>query len=220
MMFVPPSDHREARSTRLEMTSNIAKLPHFEPFRDEVVAPILLKTGDDVSTDDIIAAGGRVMPYYSNILKAAEFTFEGIDATYAQRAGESRDGGGRHGIIAGANYGQGSSREHAALLPRYLGLEVVIAKSFARIHWQNLVNFGVLPLTFVNPSDYERLQPGQTIRLIRIRDALTAGREIQADVEASDEPIRVRHMLSNRQIDILLAGGAINWRRGRQSLAI
>jgi aconitate hydratase len=219
MMFVPPSDRREARETRLETTANITRLPDFEPFGGDLAAAILLKAGDDVSTDDIIAAGGRVMPYYGNIAKAAEFTFEAIDDSYARRAGDSRDRGRRHAIIGGVNYGQGSSREHAALLPRYLGLEVVIARSFARIHWQNLVNFGVLPLTFVDASDYERLQPGHTIRISGIRDLLKRGREIRADVETPVGPIRLRHTLSDRQIDILLAGGAINWRRERQNLA-
>ncbi len=115
--------------------------------------------------------------------------------------------------MAGADYGQGSSRENAAIAPRYLGLEVVIAKSFARIHWQNLVNFGVLPLTFANLSDYDRLQPGDTIRIASIAEVLKASREVHAEVEGSDGRIRLRHSLSERQIDILLAGGAINRRR-------
>ena len=108
-------------------------------------------------------------------------------------------------IVAGANYGQGSSREQAALFDRYLGLEVVIAKSIARSHWQNLVNFGVLPLTFADPSDYDRLKRGDTIQIVGIADALRAGHEIRAEVEGSDKPIRLRHTLSERQIDVLLA---------------
>jgi len=213
MMFVPPADSAQARATRLEKTPNITTLPEFERFRTDVIAPVLLKIGSDVSTDGIIPAGTRVMPYWSNIPKVAEFAFEGIDGTYAKCARESRDRGERHAIVAGSNYGQGSSRENAAIAPRYLGLEVVIAKSFARIHWQNLVNFGVLPLTFADPSDYDRLQPGDTIRIAGIAEALKVSREIHAKVEGSDGPIRLRHTLSERQIDILLAGGAINWRR-------
>jgi aconitate hydratase len=146
----------------------------------------------------------------------AEFTFEAIDDTYARRARERRDPGERHAIVAGANYGQGSSREQAALLPRYLGLEVVIAKSFARIHWQNLVNFGVLPLTFDDPSDYELLQPEDTIRITSIRDALRQGTELRIHLDGSDRSIAVRHTLSPRQIEVLLAGGAINWLRERR----
>jgi aconitate hydratase len=212
MLLMAPTETAEARATRLEKTSNIVTLPDFGRFSGDVVAPVLLKTGPDISTDDIIPAGTRVMPYWSNIPKVAEFAFEGIDNTYPTRAKAIRDRGQRHVIVAGANYGQGSSRENAAIAPRHLGAEVVIAESFARIHWQNLVNFGVLPLTFANPSDYDRLQPGDTIRITDVATALTAGREIAAAVDGSEEPIMMWHHLSKRQIDILLAGGAINWR--------
>ena len=117
--------------------------------------------------------------------------------------------------MGGLNYGQGSSRENAALAPRYLGLETVLAKSFARIHWQNLVNFGVLPLTFQDPSDYDRLELGDTVEIVGIADALSAGREITATVRGGKETIRLRHDLSPRQIEILLAGGVINRLRAR-----
>jgi aconitate hydratase len=176
--------------------------------------PVLLKVGNDISTDEIIQAGATLR-FYTNVRVGAEFAFAGVDDTYARRALETRDRGERHAIVAGANYGQGSSREQAALFPRYLGLKVVIAKSIARIHWQNLVNFGVLPLTFADPSDYDRLQPGDTIRIAGVAEALKARREIQGAVDGSDGPMRLRHGLSDRQIDVLLAGGAINWRRGR-----
>jgi aconitate hydratase len=216
MMFVPPSDDREARSTRLEKTPNITTLPDFEPLGPDLTGPILLKVENDISTDEIIQAGATLR-FYTNVPVGSEFAFAQVDDTYAKRALKSRDRGQRHVIVAGANYGQGSSREQAALFPRYLGLEVVIAKSIARIHWQNLVNFGVLPLTFADPSDYDRLKRGDTIQIVGIADALRAGHEIRAEVEGSDKPIRLRHTLSERQIDVLLAGGAINWRRGRQS---
>jgi aconitate hydratase len=213
MIFVPPP--REGPSACLETSASITRLPHFTAVVNDMEAVILLKTGDDISTDDIIAVGDRIMPHYSNLPKAAEFTFEAIDDTYARRAGTSRDRGQRHAIVGGVNYGQGSSREHAALLPRYLGLSLVIAKSFARIHWQNLVNFGVLPLTFVDPGDYESLEPGNTIMISGIRDTLRANQDIEAEVKESDLPVRLRHALSERQVDVLLAGGAINWRRER-----
>jgi aconitate hydratase len=215
MLFVPPPDGPEKQTTRLETTANITPLPPFAPLAHDVIAPVLLKAENDVSTDEIIAAGA-IGPYYSNIPKVAEFTLEAIDATYARRARERRDHGERHAIVAGANYGQGSSREQAALLPRYLGLEVVIAKSFARIHWQNLINFGVIPLTFVDPSDYELLQPEDTIRITGIRDALRHGTELPAHFDGSDRSITLRHTLSPRQIEVLLAGGAINWLRDRR----
>jgi len=150
MMFVPPADIAEARRTKLEKTPNVTTLLELGPFQDNRVARVLLKAGDNVSTDDIIPAGVRILPYWSKIPKVAEFAFERIDETYATRAKESRDRGETHIIVAGSNYGQCSSRENGALAPRYLGLQMVIAKSFARIHWQNLINFGVLPLTFPN----------------------------------------------------------------------
>lgn len=215
MLFVPPPDTPETQTTRLETTANITPLPPFAPLAHDMIAPILLEAENDVSTDEIIAAGG-LGAYYSNIPELAEFTLEAIDATYARRARERRDHGERHAIVAGANYGQGSSREQAALLPRYLGLQVVIAKSFACIHWQNLVNFGVIPLTFVDPSDYELLQPEDTIRITGIRDALRHNTELPAHFDGSDRSITLRHTLAPRQIDVLLAGGAINWLRERR----
>jgi aconitate hydratase len=218
MMFVAPSDLPEARAARLEKTSNITTLPDFERFGTEVAMRILLKTGNNISTDDIIRAGTRVLPFWLNIPKVAEFAFEGVDDTYSKRAREGRDRGARHAIIAGNNYGQGSSRENAAVAPRYLGLKLVIAKSFARLHWQNLVNFGVLPLTFATASDYDRLKQEDTVRIAGIAEALKASKEIRAQVDGSVGPINLRHTLSQRQIDVLLAGGAINWRRGRRSV--
>jgi aconitase A len=132
--------------------------------------------------------------------------------TYAQRAAQHRDRGDSHAIIGGANYGQGSSRENAAIAPRYLGAQIVVAQSFARIHWQNLINFGVLPLTFVDPSAYERLHAGDTIRIPNIGRVLTSGEQCVATVDGSSSSITLQHNLSERQIEILMAGGAINWR--------
>jgi aconitate hydratase len=178
MMFMAPIDTDEA--TRLEKTPNITTLPAFDAFPPDVAATVLLKTGPDISTDDIIPAGARVLPYWSNIPKVSGFTFEGVDDTYASRAGRNRDLGGGHAIVGGANYGQGSSRENGAIAPRYLGAQVVIAKSFARIHWQNLINFGVLPLTFTDASDYERVHAGDTLRIADVEAALTAGKAYPA----------------------------------------
>ena len=144
-MLVPPLPAAEARAARLEKTANITTIPELGRIADTISVPVLLKVGDDISTDDIMPAGARVMPYWSNIPKTSEFTFEVVDETYAKGARQGGPGRAGHAIVSGLNYGQGSSRENAALAPRYLGLEVVLAKSFARIHWQNLVNFGVLP---------------------------------------------------------------------------
>jgi aconitate hydratase len=153
------------------------------------------------------------MPYWSNIPKTSEFTFEVIDGTYAKRARQREAARSGHAIVAGANYGQGSSRENAALAPRYLGLEVVLAKSFARIHWQNLINFGVLPLTFDDATVFDHLEIGDVVEIARIEAALTNGPTIIAAING--KPLQLRHDLSARQIDLLLQGGVINWLRER-----
>jgi aconitate hydratase len=182
------------------------------PLPDALEAPVLLKTGDDISTDEILPAGTRVLPFRSNIDKISDFCFEPIDSTYSERAREQRRSG-SHVVVGGRNYGQGSSREHAALAPRFLGLAVVIAKSFARIHWQNLVNFGVLPLELEEEADYERFERGSMLRFSSLRDAVRNGNEIQAELDG--EPIRLRHTLSERQREIMLEGGLIPWLRDR-----
>ena len=170
---------------------------------------MLLKVGDNISTDEIMPAGARVLPYRSNIPKISEFCFDAIDNTYHKRASET----GAHAIIGGKNYGQGSSREHAALAPRYLGLQLVIAKSYARIHWQNLVNFGILPLTFVNPDDDAKLNPDDVIVIHDVATAIQQGKEITATIEGKNFNIPLRHGLSKRQVEIILKGGLINWAR-------
>ena len=170
-MLVPPLDPEEARQIQLKKGPNIASLPEFDPLPDDFEIPVLLKVADDISTDAILPAGVRVLPYRSNIPRISEFVFGTVDATYHERAMQVRDKGG-HAVIGGDNYGQGSSREHAALAPRYLGLRVVIAKDFARIHWQNLVNFGILPLTFENKSDYEWIEQGNTLKLANLRQRI------------------------------------------------
>ena len=180
---------------------------------------MLLKVGDNISTDEIMPAGPKVLPYRSNIQQIAEFVFYPVDETYPRRAREARDAGTGHAIVAGNNYGQGSSREHAALAPRYLGLRAVLARSYARIHWQNLANFGVLPLTFADPADYDRIAQGDVVRLSGVHGALRSGqREFAASLVAANGARRttaVRHDLSPRQVDLLLAGGVVNWLRKR-----
>ena len=212
-MLLPPLPPAEAKNVRLEKTPNITTLPELGRIADTIKVPILLKVGDDISTDDIMPAGARVMPYWSNIPKTSEFTFELVDDTYAKRArqgGATRPG---HAIVAGTNYGQGSSRENAALAPRYLGLEVVLAKSFARIHWQNLINFGVLPLTFSDPAIFDRLEIGDVVEIAGIEAGLSSGQTVTANING--KPLALRHGLSARQIDLVLRGGIINWLRER-----
>ena len=201
MLVAPDPDAR----TILVKGPNVASFPDFEALPDALECEVLLRMGDDVSTDEISPAGARVLPFRSNLPRLAEFSFDPIDPGYAERA-KALDG--FHAVVAGANYGQGSSREHAALAPRSLGLRVVIAVGFARIHWQNLANFGVLPLEFHDPSDLDRVTQGSVIRLPDVRAELVGGEEIGVEVDGS--AIRVRHRLSPRQVRSVLAGGVIN----------
>lgn len=210
-MMQAPLPLDDARQVKLVKGPNIASLPVLTPLPKEMKAKVLLKVGDNISTDEILPAGARVLPYRSNIPKISEFTFDVIDESYSKRAKAWRDEGNQHAIIAGENYGQGSSREHAALAPRYLGLQLVIAKSFARIHWENLVNFGVLPLTFVNPDDYEKIQLDDVIIIHDALSGIKKGHELTALIEGKEIEIRLQHRLSKRQIEILDEGGLINW---------
>jgi aconitate hydratase len=207
-MLVPPLPPEEAVKQELVRGPNIAPLPSFPPLADRISAPVLLKLGDDISTDEISPAGARALPYRSNIGKLAEFTFTQIDPGYPRRAAESAASGG-HVIVAGRNYGQGSSREHAAIVTRHLGLQAVLAKSFARIHWQNLANFGILALEFAEEADYERIDAGDTLAIADVRDALTAGRELTVSNVTRDERYTVGHRFSPRQVKAVLAGGLI-----------
>jgi aconitate hydratase len=180
---------------------------------------VALKVGDDVSTDEILPAGERVLPYRSNIPKLAEFAFTRIDESYPARALASRDRGG-HIVIGGTNYGQGSSREHAVLAPRYLGLRAVLAVSFARIHWQNLASFGVLALEFADPDDYGRVDQDDVLVIEDIRSAIASGIDVTVRNATRGEAFGTRHRLSARQVDLLLAGGLIPWLRDPARVAV
>ena len=215
-MLEKPLPREEAARVELVKGENIASLPVFGPLADRIQAPVALVVGDDVSTDEILPAGARVLPYRSNIPKLAQFTFDQIDEAYPARAAATRDTTG-HIVVAGANYGQGSSREHAAITPRFLGLRVVLAVSFARIHWQNLANFGVLALEFADAADHDRIGQGDVLGLAGIRTALVAGTEILVRNQTRDEVYAVRHGLSTRQVEMLLAGGLIPWLRERRA---
>lgn len=209
-MLQSPLPLEEARKVTLVKGPNIASLPRIQPLPDTLRLPVLLKVGDNISTDEIMPAGARVLPYRSNIPKISEFSFDVIDDTYARRAESMRHEGG-HAIVGGENYGQGSSREHAALAPRYLGLQMVITKSFARIHWQNLVNFGILPLIFAHPEDYDKIYMGDIIVIHDLRAAIKKSEEISATIQGKNISIPLLHKLSHRQVDVLLEGGLINW---------
>jgi aconitate hydratase len=210
--LVPPLPLEQSRTISLEKGPNIAPLPELDPLPETLVLPVLLELGDDVSTDEISPAGARVLPFRSNIPAIARFSFDRVDETYADRALEVRDPR-AHAIVAGQNYGQGSSREHAALAPRFLGLRLVLAKGFARIHWQNLVNYGVLPVTFEDPSDYDVLERGDVLTLRHVASQLRSGNRLQLEHQGSGRTITARHGLSPRQIEIVEAGGLTNLMR-------
>ncbi len=206
-MLVEPPD--SGADVEVIKGPNIKSLPDLEPLEDSIEAPVLLKLGDGISTDEIMPAGQKVLPYRSNIPKMSEFVFWQVDESYAPRAAELKDGSG-HLIVGGGNYGQGSSREHAAIVPRYLGLLAVIAKSFARIHWQNLINFGVLPLEFSDNEDYERIDTDDTLALENLHKVLSDdGRELEITNKSKKETYQLRHRMSARQVEMVLAGGLI-----------
>lgn len=211
-LFTPPRPLAEARLTPLQKTDNTPALPELASLPDTLEVPVLLVAGDNVSTDDIMPAGQRVMPYWSSVYASAPFTFEALDSDYASRAEATREQGG-HVIVAGHNYGQGSSRENAALVPRYLGLQVVVAKSFARIHWQNLICFGALPLSFIDEADAGLLEQGDCLAIHDLYAQLANGPELVAEI-AGKGSLTLHHGLTARQRELLAAGGVINHIKG------
>ncbi|KAA5543201.1 aconitate hydratase [Roseiconus nitratireducens] len=212
--FLPPMDPPHALRVDLVKGPNIHSLPESDPIKDVIEVPVLLSVGDNISTDEILPAGARVLPFRSNIPRISEFVYVDVDPDYVKRAGEHQGG---HAIVGGANYGQGSSREHAAIAPRYLGLELVIAKSFARIHWQNLVNFGVLPLSVIDDDDVESLQQGDQLRIENPMEQIRGGDEVTVQNVTRSSQFTTRHDLSARQQDVLAAGGLIAWKRMQKS---
>ncbi|MBB3038197.1 aconitate hydratase [Hoyosella altamirensis] len=207
-MLVAPPEKEEAMKIEPVRGKNISALPDFPALPDKLEAPVMLKVGDNVSTDEISPAGAQALPFRSNVPKLAEFTFTRVDETYPERAAKTAGEEG-HIIVGGDNYGQGSSREHAAITPRYLGLRAVIAQSFARIHWQNLANFGIVPLEFVNPEDYEKIDADDVIVIDGVRDALQSGKELTVHNATKGIDIPVRHRMSTRQVKGVVAGGLI-----------
>jgi aconitate hydratase len=214
-MLIPPPAGKAAQEIELVKGPNIEFLPELIAFPEDLELPILLKVGDDVSTDEILPGGARVLPYRSNIPLISEFTFEVVDPTYAKRAMEQKKQS-DHVIIGGENYGQGSSREHAALAPRYLGLRLVIAKTFARIHSSNLVNYGILPVTFNDPLIYNLLEMGDVLTLNQIREQLANSgdnQRLEIGVPAKKFTFVANHTLTKRMIEVLFSGGLTNWIR-------
>ncbi|MBK7092594.1 MAG: aconitate hydratase [bacterium] len=205
-MLVPPST--EGKTVELEKGPNIKSLPIFPEMKNIIEGPVLIKLDDNISTDTISPAGAKVLPYRSNIPAIANFSFIQVDENYASRALNHQSSGSI--IVGGLNYGQGSSREHAALAPRYLGVLLVLAKSFARIHWQNLVNFGILPLTFVNHADWDQISEDDVLSLPDARNIVAMQTRFKIHNTTKMQNYEVEHSLSERQLEVLLAGGLIN----------
>jgi aconitate hydratase len=203
--IIPPAVDPEA--VDIIRGPNIRPLPIHPGVPDTLEGELLLKVGDNITTDHIMPAGAKVLPLRSNIPAISAYVFEGIDPTFSVRA-QSVGGG---FVVGGMNYGQGSSREHAALAPMYLGVKAVIAKAFARIHRANLVNFGILPLTFVHEEDYEHLVQGMSLCIPEVGRRLRAGEPIEILVPEEHISITVEHNFTPRQVEIILAGGLLNY---------
>jgi len=204
--LLPPSKTGEEIS--LEKGPNIKPLPKFDALPDTLQGPVLLKAGDDISTDEIMPAGSKVLPFRSNIPAISKFVFAPIDEEYYERAMAHRETGSF--VVGGSNYGQGSSREHAALAPRYLGVKAVLAKGFARIHFQNLANFGILPLVFDNPEDYKRIRQGDELQIADVRHTLRSGGSVAVTNKSRGEKYDTHHSLTERQVNMVLEGSLIN----------
>jgi len=206
-MIIPPLPPGEAAKVKITRGPNIKPLPLRGEMEETLTGEVLIKLGDNISTDAIMPAGAKILPLRSNIPAISEYVFRYIDPDFVKRAQEKKGGF----IVGGENYGQGSSREHAALAPMYLGIKAVLAKSFARIHHTNLVNFGIIPLE-IKPEDYNHLQEGTKIEIKNIKNQL-AKKEITAT--ANKREIKLTHNLTRRQTEILKAGGLLNYIRQR-----
>lgn len=208
-MFEAPASEEKAESVKVVRGPNIKPFPKTYPLADKLTASCLLKVGDNITTDHIMPAGSKLLPFRSNIPKLSQACFTRCDPTFPQRAQKA----GKGFIVGGINYGQGSSREHAALAPLYLGIKAVIAKSFARIHMANLVNAGILPLIFRNPGDYDKISRDDELELDNIREALMSGNDFIIINKTGGAKIPVYCEISKRQKEMLLAGGLLDYTR-------
>lgn len=206
MVYPPP---KEGSTVTVIRGPNIQPIPKMGPLQDHIEGPVLLKLGDNISTDEISPAGSKVLPFRSNIPEISKFTFSAVDATFYKRAMEHQKTGSV--IIAGANYGQGSSREHAALAPSFLGVRAIFAKSYARIHRSNLVNFGILPLVFANESDWKTIDLNDVLVINHVIEAIRSGKDIQVLNKTKNKTFLMKCPLSSHEKEVLLEGGLINF---------
>lgn len=206
-MVAMPAPPEEAKDVEVMYGPNIKPFPNSEPMDDDITAKAVLKVGDDITTDHIMPAGAKILPYRSNIPYLSQYCFGVCDKTFPERIKAE----GKGIVIGGVNYGQGSSREHAALVPLYLGVKAVITKSFARIHCANLINAGILPLNFVNADDYDKITQGDELSLKGIKNAIINNEPAKLLNLTTGEEYELKYDLSQRQKDIILAGGLLNY---------
>jgi len=208
-MIAMPASVEDAGAVEVLYGPNIKPFPKTEPMPQDICAKAVLKVGDNITTDHIMPAGAKILPYRSNIPFLSNFCFKQCDEKFAEHCKEA----GKGIIIGGANYGQGSSREHAALVPLYLGVKAVITKSFARIHCANLVNAGIIPFTFKNEADYDKISVNDELCLADIKTAIANGTAVTLNNNTTGESYELDYQLSDRQRDILLAGGLLDYTR-------
>ncbi len=206
-MIIEPASAEEADSVEIKYGPNIKPFPTSVELPESIEAPAILKVGDNITTDHIMPAGAKILPYRSNIPFLSNFCFKQCDEHFAERCKAA----GKGFIIGGANYGQGSSREHAALVPLYLGIKAVIAKSFARIHCANLINAGIMPFTFANADDYDKIDTDDILALDNIRDCIANGKKVVIKNITKNEEYELCYDYSDRQTAMILEGGLLNY---------
>lgn len=205
-LIIPPAKEEERKKIDIIRGPNIKPCPVNSPLENSIEAKVLIKVGDNITTDHIMPAGAKILPLRSNVPEISKHVFEQVDPEFYNKAKEAGIGF----IIGGDNYGQGSSREHAALAPMYLGVKGVIVKSFARIHRANLINFGILPLVFVDPSDYDKIEEGDVLKIENILDNLEKGEFVLKNI-TKNQDYKIKLDASGRFIDILKEGGLLNY---------
>ncbi len=209
--IIPPLPEEEAKKVEVYRGPNIKPLPDFDPFDNNIKAKVAIKVTDNITTDHIMPAGAQILPLRSNIYAISEYVYHLVDPDFVKRTKQNKEEGYDSVIIGGENYGQGSSREHAALAPRFLGVRAVIAKSFARIHHANLVNFGIAPLEFINKNDYDKFSLNDEVEIINIRESIEKGEPVKVRNVTTGEEIEVTYNLTPKQKEVLLGGGLLRY---------
>jgi aconitate hydratase len=209
-LILPPSLKPE--EVVIERGPNIKPLPIRGSLEDFIEGSVILKVGDNITTDHILPAGAKILPLRSNIPAISEYLFERVDPDFPKRAKQLKDGF----VVGGENYGQGSSREHAAIAPMFLGIKAILTKSYARIHRSNLINFGILPLTLKDPEEYARIQQGDRLRITNLRRELQESDLLKIENVTQQRVFEAAHGLNSREKQVLLAGGLLNYTRNHE----